>query len=206
MSALQLPPTGLISDITSPPSITICSILRTTSVQNSLKNRQDQTYNFIERGIWTLLEANLGIINACLPILKQALGHLFPRLFGTVKSTTSPYPGAGSRPTDHRTADSSHHRSNPRFWGGPHKNELNVSVTASRPRRESDEHHIIRGSDKDSRDTIELDERGQSPAGHRHNSGLGRISKTVEVTRTSFHEAPSARGDTKRWGELDGEQ
>ncbi len=178
-------------------------------MQNSLKNRQDQTYNFIERGIWTLLEANLGIINACLPILKQALGHLFPRLFGTVKSTTSPYPkhdtnrGAGSHPTDHRTTDSSHQRSAPRFWGGPHKNELSVSVTASRLRRESDEHHIIRGSDKDSGDTIELDERGASPVGHRHNPGPGRISKTVEVTRTSFHEPSKARGDARRWTELD---
>ncbi len=180
--------------------------MRTTSVQNSLKNKQDQTYNFIERGIWTLLEANFGIINACLPIFKQALGHLFPRLFGTTKSTTNPYPGAGSHLTDHRTADESHHRSNPRFWGGPHKNELNVTVTASRPGRDSDEHHMIRGSDKDSSDTMELDERGPSPVAQRHNPGPGRISKTVEVTRTSFHEASKARADARRWAELDGEQ
>lgn len=52
-------------------------------MQNSLKNREDITFNFIDRGIWTLLEMNFGIISACLPVLKQPLARIFPRVFGS---------------------------------------------------------------------------------------------------------------------------
>lgn len=50
-------------------SVTVASILRTTAVSNSLENQQDITYSFITRGVWTLIEANLGIICACLTVL-----------------------------------------------------------------------------------------------------------------------------------------
>ena len=168
-------------------------------MQNSLKNRKDQTYNFIERGIWTLLEANLGIVSACLPVLKPALGTLFPHLFGTLEGrTTKPYPhhhvtiGGSSHPSGHRSAGSTHNQSNPRYWSGPQKNEINVPVSASRPGRGSDEHHIIRGSDKDSSDAIELDDRASSPV-------RGQIFKAVEVTRTSFHESWPLGEQDGRW-------
>ncbi|KAM0738705.1 hypothetical protein ACQRIT_006442 [Beauveria bassiana] len=46
--------------------VTVTSILRTTSVQHPLKNRMDITFDFITRGIWTLIEANLGTIIPCL--------------------------------------------------------------------------------------------------------------------------------------------
>jgi hypothetical protein len=223
-----------------PPSVTITSILRVTSVQNSLHNRADQTYNFIERGIWTLIEANLGIVSACLPVLKQPLGILFPRLFGTAKGSSSstkgstPHGSAASRGRWRRTADdddddddgvpkssgggsiskaggagegnwstvSAANRSNPRFWRAPLKHELNVSISAARAgpgqdddgRRGSDERHIIGASDRGS-DTIELDERRGSglPVGGGGGGGGGEkrgrgINKTVELTRTSFHE------------------
>ena len=52
-------------------SVTLTSILRVTAVANSVRNQQDQTWNFIQRGIWTLIEANLGIICACLIVLKR---------------------------------------------------------------------------------------------------------------------------------------
>ncbi|KAM3443043.1 hypothetical protein MY4824_000748 [Beauveria thailandica] len=54
--------------------VTITSILRTTSVQHPLKNRMDITFGFITRGIWTLIEANLGTIIPCLVVLRQELG------------------------------------------------------------------------------------------------------------------------------------
>ena len=37
-------------------------------MKNSLANKSDTTWNFIDRGIWTLIEANSGIIGACLPV------------------------------------------------------------------------------------------------------------------------------------------
>jgi len=62
--------------------VTVTSILRTTSVSDSVKNQSDITFNFIERGMWTLIETNLGIITACLPVLKEPLIRTFPRAFG----------------------------------------------------------------------------------------------------------------------------
>jgi hypothetical protein len=70
-------------------SVTITSILRVTAVANSARNQQDLTWNFIQRGIWTLIEANLGIICACLVVLKR----FFANMFGASK--TSPTGGYG---------------------------------------------------------------------------------------------------------------
>ncbi|KAG9255635.1 uncharacterized protein F5Z01DRAFT_699392 [Emericellopsis atlantica] len=63
--------------------VTITSILRTTSVQNSLKNKEDITFNFIQRGMWTLLEMNFGIISTCLPTLKKPLSSIMLKVFGS---------------------------------------------------------------------------------------------------------------------------
>lgn len=70
-------------------SVTITSILRVTAVANSGRNQADQTWNFIPRGVWTLVEANLGIICTCLPVLKQLVKRLFPSMFSTTKATPS---------------------------------------------------------------------------------------------------------------------
>ncbi|KAM3465145.1 hypothetical protein NHJ6243_001944 [Beauveria neobassiana] len=59
--------------------VTITSILRTTSVQHPLKNRMDITFDFITRGIWTLIEANLGTIIPCLVVLRQELVVVSPQ-------------------------------------------------------------------------------------------------------------------------------
>ncbi|KAL1842996.1 hypothetical protein VTJ49DRAFT_3473 [Mycothermus thermophilus] len=177
--------------------VTITSILRVTSVQNSLKNRQDQTWSFIERGVWTLIESNLGIICACLPVLKQPLGKLFPRLFGSTlrghsgvssegkyrhtDDSRGAHPNNSSTPTLSKVQGSS----NPRFWRAPLKHQLSVSVSANRDtmRRGSDEHRIIGGNSDTGSDNIELGDRAAAAA------EKGKISKTVELTRTSFHEA-----------------
>lgn len=48
--------------------------------------------DFIPRSIWTLIEANMGIICACLPILKGPLVRLFPRVFqGTTSKSNREY-------------------------------------------------------------------------------------------------------------------
>lgn len=48
-----------------------------------MRNMQDQTWNFIQRGIWTLIEANLGIICACLIVLKHPTQRLLRSCFGS---------------------------------------------------------------------------------------------------------------------------
>lgn len=70
-------------------SVTVTSILRVTAVANSVRNQKDQTWNFIQRGVWTLIEANLGIICACLIVLRQPMARFFSKIFGTTKAGTS---------------------------------------------------------------------------------------------------------------------
>ncbi|KAJ2902885.1 hypothetical protein MKZ38_010696 [Zalerion maritima] len=70
--------------------VTVTSILRTTSVENSLHNKQDITWNFIERGIWTLIEANLGIISTCIVVLKHPISKLLmPRILASARRNRS---------------------------------------------------------------------------------------------------------------------
>lgn len=103
--------------------MTITSILRVTAVANSVQNAQDQTYNFIPRGIWTLIEANLGIICSCLPALRQLAKRIFPFIFSQTKSgPTSGRVTGGSRP-QLSAFESRHH----------HKLGSNVEEEAHRP-------------------------------------------------------------------------
>ncbi|EEH23452.2 hypothetical protein PABG_05663 [Paracoccidioides brasiliensis Pb03] len=73
--------------------VCITSIIRTTAVAQTTSGEKDITWDFIPRSTWTSIEANTGIICACLPILKGPLVRLFPRLFNatTAKSKGS-YP------------------------------------------------------------------------------------------------------------------
>ncbi|KAH7155981.1 hypothetical protein EDB81DRAFT_944525 [Dactylonectria macrodidyma] len=164
--------------------VTITSILRTTSVQNSLKNKEDITYNFIERGMWTLIEANLGIISACLPVLKRPLGKIFPRVFGSTKKSSAYNFSADTRGNSkgYNLSNISANGSHPGLWRGPTRAQRIVSVSGPEviTERKSDERHIIaesiKGSDVDS-----------EPGGNAANTRAG-ISKRVEVVRTSFYE------------------
>ncbi|KAB5566123.1 integral membrane protein [Coniochaeta sp. 2T2.1] len=167
--------------------VTVTSIIRVTSVQNSLKNKGDQTYNFIQRGIWTLIEANLGTISTCLPILKQPMGRLFPRLFGSTKKGSAYYMDGQHQGKGYNLSNVNQQGSTtPGLWRGPVKSRQNTSVSGPEKmnlERKSDEQYIFtndstKGSDRD-RDS-DLD----SPATYK----MGGISKRVELVRTSFHE------------------
>ncbi len=56
----------------------------------------DQTYGTLNSTIWTTIEANTGIICACLPMLKRPLSCLFPKAFPR-KSGNASYPSSGFR-------------------------------------------------------------------------------------------------------------
>ena len=133
--------------------MTLTSILRVTSVSNYLKNKEDITYNFIERGIWTLVEANLGIITACLPVLRQPLGRLFPRIFGTTKERSAYLGGVVNVSRGYKLPNLSTRTSNLnlRLWrGAGSKSSEAISIAGIEANvngeRESYEERIITGS------------------------------------------------------------
>lgn len=79
---------------TFPKSVCIVSIARVVAVANSAELKKDVTGNFIPRSTLTMVEANVGIICACLPMMQQPLSMFFPRLFrasssGATKSAST---------------------------------------------------------------------------------------------------------------------
>jgi len=61
-------------------SVCVTSVLRMTTLRTG-GQAQDQTFGTLNSTIWTTIEANTGIICACLPMLKTPLARLFPRYF-----------------------------------------------------------------------------------------------------------------------------
>lgn len=144
------------------PRVLIAGIIRTTAVQSSLAKQQDLTYNFIPRGIWTLIESNLGIITPCLPILKKPFNAVWSKTFGTTK--TSPrsyttYSTSQSRRGDHQGKDAD------KSWPGS-------EVAAARDTRTL----------KDSDDDVELlSYHGKATGGINGSGILRKDSWTVSV-------------------------
>lgn len=159
------------------------SILRTTSVQNSISNKKDITFNFIPRGIWTLVEANLGIIVPCLVVLQQPLGIFFTRLFGPTEVRSAFRKAERDDENGLKLSDFSTAPPVSGLWRGSNLAQLSVFISGpeSNASRHSDEDHIVFDVARDS--DSELD--GKMPIITRG------ISKTVEVTRTSVHQDQS---------------
>lgn len=61
-------------------SVCVTSILRMTTLEAGSKAK-DQLYGTLISTVWTTVEANTGIICACLPMLKTPLSSIFPRIF-----------------------------------------------------------------------------------------------------------------------------
>ncbi|KAL8655468.1 MAG: hypothetical protein Q9210_000866 [Variospora velana] len=80
-----------------PHSVTVSSVVRATAVANSTRNQSDITWNFIPRGIWTLIEANTGIICASLPMLYKPAAVILPCFRRTNISASSRYKNSYSK-------------------------------------------------------------------------------------------------------------
>lgn len=61
-------------------SVCIVSILRLQSLV-AISNSSDQTYDNPPAATWSSVETNVGIICACLPLLRPLLAKYFPRAF-----------------------------------------------------------------------------------------------------------------------------
>ncbi|EAW10000.1 uncharacterized protein ACLA_042220 [Aspergillus clavatus NRRL 1] len=80
--------------------VCITSIVRTTTLAGSADNK-DPTSGPIPATIWSVIEANVGIICACLPVFHQPLQFCLPWLFGSPRSNP-PSGRTRSRPKTQR--------------------------------------------------------------------------------------------------------
>ncbi|MCJ1341455.1 hypothetical protein MMC09_006751 [Bachmanniomyces sp. S44760] len=67
--------------------VTVTSVIRMTTLRFS-STSQDRTYDIIS-SLWTITEENVGIICACLPMLRAPLSTLFPHLLSSGGPATS---------------------------------------------------------------------------------------------------------------------
>ncbi|UKZ79582.1 hypothetical protein TrVFT333_007340 [Trichoderma virens FT-333] len=76
--------------------VTVTSILRATTLNFSTTS-PDTTFD-ITSTLWTIIEENVAIICACLPMCRIVLAFLFPKIFGgnTTKGSTGASGGLGS--------------------------------------------------------------------------------------------------------------
>ncbi|KAK6431846.1 hypothetical protein LTR95_011988 [Oleoguttula sp. CCFEE 5521] len=148
--------------------VTVASILRATAVHNSLRNQSDNTWNFISRGIWTLIEANVGIICASLPILKKPIGSLLSRFLGPIITGQS---------------------SDAWYGSGPPVNRSLTAPSRTQPVRKSGQDDF-QWAARDS-DVELLNENVMSNKPH-HGGVLRKDSWTVTTERATDHEAGGA--------------
>jgi hypothetical protein len=91
-------------------SITIVSILRLKSLVTFGADSMNPTWDFLNVGVWSTVEINVGIICICMPSLRLFLVRLFPRLLGTTRQYYAKYSDnqAQSTPRRRRPASLSH--------------------------------------------------------------------------------------------------
>ncbi|KAK2834974.1 hypothetical protein FQN49_006730 [Arthroderma sp. PD_2] len=68
--------------------VCLISIIRTTTFPQS-SEPVDVTYNFVFNAMWAIVEVNSAIICGCMPLIRQPLSILFPRVFGRSPHPTS---------------------------------------------------------------------------------------------------------------------
>ena len=118
-------------------SVCVTSILRMTTLESGSKAK-DQIYGTFTSTVWTTIEANTGIICACLPMLNGSLSRFFPRLClrGTKGSTSR-----GEEAIPHQSKASPANFDSWGRFGGEKPMPTQLTSIASPPRghRSSDE-------------------------------------------------------------------
>ncbi|KAK5108107.1 hypothetical protein LTR62_008761 [Meristemomyces frigidus] len=108
--------------------VSLCSVLRIIAVLKDDKGK-DTTWDFIPRNIWSFVETNVGIICACLPVLKTPIFRGLSFVLGTKRASGREY---GSPHELDSGATKGHKR-------GPSKDQWDDTIND----RASDEVHMV---------------------------------------------------------------
>jgi hypothetical protein len=103
-----------------PDSVCIVSIIRATTLLKGMQVK-DSTYNGVTTYMWTAIESNVGIICACLPVLRPILQQLIPwfleRTGRTSKNRRTYDPYGDSAEVAQQPSKKSYHRnSDLQYW------------------------------------------------------------------------------------------
>ncbi|KAL0475580.1 hypothetical protein QR685DRAFT_53433 [Neurospora intermedia] len=106
---------------------TITSILRMQTLTFSTKT-PDTTYD-LDSSIWTIIEQNMAIICACLPVCRPPLAYLFPKYFAISRREQQQQQQQRTGPEGgdigHREISS---QSELRSWQGPHQHDIAIEA------------------------------------------------------------------------------
>ncbi|KAI8307201.1 Satratoxin biosynthesis SC1 cluster protein 4 [Colletotrichum sp. SAR11_59] len=134
--------------------VTITSILRMTTLDFSTTS-PDTTFD-IASTLWTLIEDNLAIICACLPMCRLPLTYIFPTVFASKQGSSNVSSGYGSAPRSSK-GNFTHAGTSRNDWhpyqGREEKTATHLtSVHANRSRLgdDSSEEYILQSIPKDS--------------------------------------------------------
>ncbi|KAL1859228.1 hypothetical protein Plec18170_002344 [Paecilomyces lecythidis] len=146
------------------------SIIRTVAVSQTSARELDLSWDFIPRSTWTLVEANIGIICACLPTLRYPLSRLFPFLFrGSVRG------GISTR----RTGTSSHYVLDSMSRRRAHLSGASYNVPGFAAFDRQSQEQIVRNHEQG--DEQEEDYSKRESSGSSAASAPGGIKKTTQV-------------------------
>jgi hypothetical protein len=126
-------------------SVCIASILRLVSVLTESTD-PDVTWNFVNQGVWALVESDFAMIGACLPCLRPVWLRIRPRYFETrsMPSTRTPMYAIGTK--DSRDQPSRGLKKHPHPW--------DASILASwNDAGADDEHHFAQMHDDGATET-----------------------------------------------------
>ncbi|KIE03084.1 hypothetical protein MAJ_00598, partial [Metarhizium majus ARSEF 297] len=131
--------------------VTITSIMRATTLSFSTKS-PDPTYD-ITSTLWTMIEENVAIICACLPMCRIVLAWIFPKAFSTPSTASSGGEGSGGPAYTIGSAPKqlspSHSDDDWQPYSGPAKCEgQNHSIARHHPEDGSSEEFILQSVTK----------------------------------------------------------
>ena len=140
----------------------------------------DQTYGTLNSTIWTTVEANTGIICACLPMLKKPLSCLFPKAFPRQLGNSS-YPSSGFRTL-------SRQRNSP---VGTYNNGWSHLDSKTQPRKSSDDTAVVKTSSGSGYGKYGIE---------RHDIPLASITKTstMDIRYVNDQHAPTLSPNSKK--------
>ncbi|KAK3937530.1 integral membrane protein [Diplogelasinospora grovesii] len=107
--------------------VTVTSILRMQTLSFS-STSPDTTYD-IASSVWTMIEENVAIICACLPVCRLPLAYLFPTQFSSTGSSSSKK-SVGCDSSQNSNGTATHNRGSfiscpPKAWTANHRQSLN---------------------------------------------------------------------------------